>query len=37
MSENLQAILDALHEVSFCLGLAVGLVFAGLVALVAKK
>lgn len=37
MSENVQAILDALHEISFCLGLAVGLVFAGLVAIVAKK
>lgn len=37
MSENLQAILEALHEISFCLGLAVGLVFAGLVSILSKK
>lgn len=37
MSESVQAILDALHEISFCLGLAVGLVFAGLVAFLVKK
>lgn len=34
---NVEIVVDALKHVCFCLGLSVGLIFAALVALVAKK